>query len=148
MNLKNLLLYACCLFAAYTSEAKKIGYTSPTFTPAEEEFMNRRRAVKRERITIGTNDYWVVTYMKGAKPDGVKTNLAYKIEGVPQTNPTEEAAKWTRKLWKAKLKAEKKDQKNYEKWVKDTKKARDKSSAELAEFFQSILDQAAAARDE
>lgn len=50
--------------------------------------------------------------------------------------------------WIAKLKAEKKDQKNYEKWVKDTKKARDKSSAELAEFFQSILDQAAAARDE
>lgn len=57
-------------------------------------------------------------------------------------------AKWTRKLWKAKLKAEKKDQKNYEKWVKDTEKARDKSSEELAEFFQSVLDQAAAARDE
>ena len=56
-------------------------------------------------------------------------------------------AKWTRKLWKAKLKAEKKDQKNYEKWVKDTEKARDKSSEELAEFFQSVLDQAAAARE-
>ena len=59
-----------------------------------------------------------------------------------------DVSKWTRKLWKAKLKAEKKDQKNYEKWVKDTEKARDKSSEELAEFFQSILDQAAAARDE
>ena len=57
-------------------------------------------------------------------------------------------AKWTRKLWKAKLKAEKKDQKNYEKWVKDTEKARDKSSEELAEFFQSVLDQASAAREE
>ena len=57
-------------------------------------------------------------------------------------------SKWTRKLWKAKLKAEKKDQKNYEKWVKDTEKARDKSSEELAEFFQSVLDQAAAAREE
>ena len=59
-----------------------------------------------------------------------------------------DVAKFTRKLWKAKLKAEKKDQKNYEKWVKDTEKARDKSSEELAEFFQSILDQAAAAREE
>ena len=124
------------------------GFAFAEFTPAEKEFMNRRRAVKRERISIGTNDYWVVTYMKGAKPDGVKTNLAYKIEGVPQTNPTEEDAKWTRKVWKAKLKAEKKDQKNYEKWVNDTEKARDKSSEELAEFFQSVLDQAAAAREE
>ena len=59
-----------------------------------------------------------------------------------------DVSKWTRKLWKAKLKAEKKDQKNYEKWVKDTEKARDKSSADLAEFFQSVLDQAAAAREE
>ena len=57
-------------------------------------------------------------------------------------------SKLTRKLWKAKLKAEKKDQKNYESWVKDTKKARDKSSAELAEFFQAVLDQASAAREE
>ena len=59
-----------------------------------------------------------------------------------------DVSKWTRNLWKAKLKAEKKDQKNYEKWVKDTEKARDKSSEELAEFFQSVLDQAAAAREE
>ena len=59
-----------------------------------------------------------------------------------------DVSKWTRKLWKAKLKAEKKDQKNYEKWVKDTEKARDKSSEELAEFFQSVLDHASAAREE
>ena len=124
------------------------GFAFAEFTPAEKEFMNRRRAVKRERITIGTNEYWVVTYMKGAKPDGVKTNLAYKIEGVPQTNPTEEAAKWTRKIWKAKLQADKKDRKVYENWVKDTEKARDKSSDEWKPFFQGQLDQAAAAREE
>ena len=59
-----------------------------------------------------------------------------------------DVSKWTRKLWKSKLKAEKKDQKNYEKWVKDTEKARDKSSSDLAEFFQSVLDQAAAARED
>ena len=57
-------------------------------------------------------------------------------------------AKWTRKIWKAKLKAEKHDKKIYEDWVKDTEKARDKSSEELAEFFQSVLDQAAAARED
>lgn len=139
MNLKNLLLSACCLFAAYTSEAKKIGYTSPTFTPAEEEFMNRRRAVKRERITIGTNEYWVVTYMKGAKLDGVKTNLAYKIEGVPQTNPTEEDAKWTRKVAKDAENAEKHDQKNYENWLKDTEKAKRKSSEAMLPFYEDII---------
>ena len=57
-------------------------------------------------------------------------------------------AKWTRKIWKAKLKAEKKDRKVYEGWVKDTEKARDKSSEDWKPFFQGLLDQAAAARDE
>lgn len=57
-------------------------------------------------------------------------------------------AKWTRKIWQAKLKAEKKDKKIYENWVKDTEKARDKSSDEWKPFFQGLLDQAAAAREE
>ena len=57
-------------------------------------------------------------------------------------------AKWTRKIWKAKLKAEKHDKKIYENWVKDTEKARDKSSDEWKPFFQGQLDQAAAAREE
>lgn len=132
---KNLLLSACCLLAAVANVAP-----AKMFTPAEEEFMNRRRAVKRERVTIGTNEYWIVTYMKGAKPDGVKTNLAHKIEGVPQTNPTEEDAKRSRKAVKAAEKAAKKDSNNFEKWMKDTKKARDKSSADMAEFYDAILE--------
>ena len=57
-------------------------------------------------------------------------------------------SKWTRKIWKAKLKAEKHDKKIYENWVKDTEKARDKSSDEWKPFFQGQLDQAAAAREE
>lgn len=132
---KHLLLSACCLFAAVATAA-----AARTFTPEEEAFMNRRRAVKRERVTIGTNEYWIVTYMKGAKPDGVKTNLAHKIEGVPQTNPTEEDAKWSRKVAKAAEKAAKKDSKNFEKWVKDTTKARDKSSEDMAEFYDAIIE--------
>ena len=59
-----------------------------------------------------------------------------------------EVAKWTRKIWKAKLKGEKKDKKIYEGWVKDTEKARDKSSDEWKPFFQGQLDQAAAAHEE
>ena len=82
---------------------------------------------------------------------GPSTNLTARAAGASfqdKLNNERDIAKWTRKLWKAKLKAEKKDQKNYEKWIKDTEKARDKSSADLAEFFQSVLDQAAAAREE
>ena len=57
-------------------------------------------------------------------------------------------AKWTRKIWKAKIKAEKHDKKIYENWIKDTEKARDKSSDDWKPFFQGLLDQAAAAREE
>lgn len=115
------------------------GITLADFTPAEKEFMNRRRAAKRERITIGTNEYWVVTYMRGAKPDGVKTNLAYKIEGVRQTNPMEEDASKTIRIRKAKKNAEKKDAKNLEKAIKDLEKARDKSSEAMYEVYDSVL---------
>ena len=82
---------------------------------------------------------------------GPSTNLLARVARQSMQSKLDnerDVAKWTRKLWKAKIKAEKKDQKNYEKWVSDTEKARDKSSADLAEFFQSILDQAAAAREE
>ena len=49
-------------------------------------------------------------------------------------------AKATRKAAKAAEKAAKKDSKNFEKWIKDTKKARDKSSGDMAEFYDSILE--------
>ena len=134
---KNLLLYACCLLSAVSAFAD--------FTPAEKEFMNRRRAVKRERITIGTNDYWVVTYMKGAKLDGVKTNLAYKIEGVPQTNPTEEDARVIRDFAKTARKAKHKDAQTWKNMIKDIEKARDKfiqqEFIDLANKLLLILDQ-------
>lgn len=134
---KNLLLSACCLLSAATAFAD--------FTPAEKEFMNRRRAVKRERITIGTNDYWVVTYMKGAKPDGVKTNLAYKIEGVPQTNPTEEDARVVRDFSKTARREKHKDEQTWKNMIKNIEKARDKfiqpEFVDLANKLLLILDQ-------
>lgn len=132
---KNLLLSACCLLSAATAFAD--------FTPAEKEFMNRRRAVKRERITIGTNEYWVVTYMKGAKLDSVKTNLAYKIEGVPQTNPTEEDARVIRDFAKTARREKHKDEQTWKNMIKDIKRARDKfiqpESIDLANKLLLIL---------
>ena len=115
---KFLFLALCASFCVFASVAE--------FTPDEKAFMNRRRAVKRERITIGTNEYWVVTYMRGAKPDGVKTNLAYKIEGVPQTNPTEENARVIRDFEKTARKAKHKDEQTWKNMVKDLEHARDK----------------------
>lgn len=49
-------------------------------------------------------------------------------------------AKALRKAAKAAEKAAKKDSKNFEKWIKDTEKARDKSSEDMAEFYDSILE--------
>lgn len=122
------------------------GIAFANFTPAEREFMNRRRAVKRERISIGTNEYWVVTYMRGAKPDGVKTNLAHKIEGVPQTNPTEEDARVIRDFEKTARKARHKDEQTWKNMVKDLEHARDKfiqqEFKDLVTKLLKILDQA------
>ena len=134
---KNLLLYACCLFSAVSAFAD--------FTPAEKEFMNRRRAVKRERIAIGTNEYWVVTYMRGAILDGVKTNLAHRIEGVPQTNPTEEDARVVRDFAKTARKAKHKDEQTWKNMIKGIEQARDKfvqqDFKDLANKLLTILNQ-------
>lgn len=135
--IKRFLLSVCFLTSALAVAA--------TFTPEEEAFMNRRRAVKRERVTIGTNEYWIVTYMKGAKPDGVSTNLAHKIEGMPQTNPTEEDARVIRDFAKTARKSKHKDEQTWKNMIKDIKKARDKfiqqEFIDLANKLLVILDQ-------
>ena len=82
---------------------------------------------------------------------GPSTNLTARAAGASfqdKLNNERDIAKWTRKIWKAKLKAEKHDKKIYENWVKDTEMARDKSSDEWKPFFQGQLDQAAEAREE
>lgn len=52
-------------------------------------------------------------------------------------------AEKARKVEKSADKARKKDQKNFEKWIKDTEKARDKSSEDMKEFYDSVLELAA-----
>lgn len=137
---KNLLLSAFFLLAAVTTAA-----ATKIFTPEEEAFMNRRRAVKRERITIGTNEYWVVTYMRGAKPDGVTTNLARKIEGVQQTNPTEEDARVIREFMKTALMTKLKDSQSWKSLIKVVEQLREKSIhqefKDLMTNLLAILDQ-------
>jgi len=49
-------------------------------------------------------------------------------------------AKKAQKVAKAAKKARKKDQKNFEKWSSDTKKAKAKSSSDMAEFYDSVLE--------
>ena len=82
---------------------------------------------------------------------GPSTNLLSRVARQSMQSKLDnerDIAKWTRKIWKAKLQAAKKDKKIYEDWVKDTEKARDKSSDVWKPFFQGQLDQAAAAREE
>ena len=66
----------------------------------------------------------------------VASNSVLRVE-VAQLEPD---AKELRKAVKAAEKAAKKDAKNFEKWVKDTKKARDKSSEDMTEFYDAILE--------
>lgn len=64
------------------------------------------------------------------------SNSVLRVE-IAQFEPD---AKELRKVVKAAEKAVKKDSKNFEKWVKDTKKARDKSGEDMAEFYDAILE--------
>jgi len=49
-------------------------------------------------------------------------------------------AKKAKTVEKAAEKAKKKDQKNFQKWVSDTEKAKSKSSDEMAEFYDAVLE--------
>ena len=66
----------------------------------------------------------------------VASNSTLRVE-VAQLEPD---AKELRKAVKAAEKAAKKDSKNFEKWLKDTIKARDKSSEDMAEFYDAIVE--------
>lgn len=67
--------------------------------------------------------------------------LVAENEILVETNAVlEVSAEKAWKVEKAAAKAKKKDQKNFEKWVKDTEKAKEKSSEEMAEFYDSVLE--------
>lgn len=132
----NKIIFACAvLCAALCANAK----TADVLTKDEKNALKKRYATRREIITIDDQKYWVVDYAVGGKHVETKTNKVVSVFGVKQENPLEADAKVARKAQKAAEKAEKKDSKNFQKWIKDTEKARDKSSADMAEFYDEIL---------
>lgn len=76
------------------------------------------------RVLVSSNEVLVVEneYL-------VATNAVLEVD-----------AKKAQKVAKNAEKARKKDQKNFEKWVSDTKKAKSKSSEDMAEFYDSVLE--------
>jgi len=69
------------------------------------------------------------------------TVLVIENEVLVATNAVLEVdAKKAQKVEKAADKAKKKDQKNFQKWVSDTEKAKSKSSADMAEFYDAVLE--------
>ena len=145
MNKHTLLLSACCLVSTVLLAAPNL-HKRPKRNAAPVD-----PAIAAIAASARANHARFEQIKHTMKKWGPHTNVVARLarqSTMEKLTAERDVSKWTRKLWKAKLKAEKKDQKNYEKWVKDTEKARDKSSEELAEFFQSVLDQASAAREE
>jgi len=73
----------------------------------------------------------------------VASNETLYVEMVilAETNAVLEVdAKKAQKVQKNALKAKKKDEKNFNKWIDDTEKAKKKSSTEMADFYDAILD--------
>ena len=91
-----------------------------------------------------TNNYarLVVPTMAANEVLNVKNGTLSLSNAVLRTNVEilEPYAKAMRKVAKAAEKAAKKNLKNFMKWVNDTKKARDKSGEDMAEFYDSILE--------
>lgn len=75
-----------------------------------------------------------------------KTNKPFRADCHTVTNCYEltladerKVANYVRKAQKDADKAEKKDAKNFEKWLKDTQKAMDKSSEDMKDFYADII---------
>lgn len=75
-----------------------------------------------------------------------KTNVPFHVDCHVVTNCYEltlenekKVANYVRKAQKDAEKAEKKDAKNFEGWLKDTKKAMDKSSEDMRPFYEDII---------
>lgn len=75
-----------------------------------------------------------------AKSGEARTNTPKRVDCLVMTNIVEQVVAKTKKVEKAAKNAAKKDAKNFEKWVQETEKAKEKSSPEMAEFYDSILE--------
>jgi len=112
--------------------------------------------LSREMITDPAGYKYIVEHWKnpGEHQKEWVTNKAWKVNGKVQTTTwkrqmdaikveLDEAnveADKARKVEKSALKAKKKDTKNFNKWIDDTEKAKKKSSEDMAEFYDAILE--------
>lgn len=117
-------------------------------------YKGKKFVTSTEMFTIGSDRYLVQHWMQGGRVLPSTTNLLKKIDGVKANNPLQVEngelkvevselkpdAELARKTKKSAEKALKKDSKNFNKWLDDTKKAKSKSSVDMAEFYDSIID--------
>lgn len=141
--MKRTILILTALIAAHGA------FAADAISKDYRKFTNSRRYCV-SRKTVGDNV--ITVWYRNGKPDwvlpSVTTNKVKHIVGKEQNNPiqneleiAEVDAKKARKVEKSAEQAKKKDQKTYENWVKDTKKARSKSSTEeMTAFYDSILE--------
>lgn len=60
--------------------------------------LNKRRVESRKQIEINGTNYWVISFTRGGKPDGVRTNRVLNIKGAKQNNPLANMVQeWKRK---------------------------------------------------
>ena len=121
-----------------------------------EAMKNRTMLLSRQVITDPSGYKFIVEHWQNPN-DGMgewRTNAMVKVTGRKQTtswgrvkkeledNLARETVKANkaRKVKKAVSKASEKDRKNLEKWIKETEKARDKSSDAMKGFYYSILE--------
>lgn len=144
------LLAACALAGA------AFGEMSIEAQKKWEAMKNRTMLLSRQVITDPAGYKFIVEHWQNPN-DGKgewRTNEMFKVTGRKQTtswgrvkaeledNLSRETVKAdkARKVEKAVSKAIEKDNKNLEKWIKDTEKARDKSSEGMKDFYDSILE--------
>lgn len=136
---------ACAAFGEMSIEAQK----------KWEAMKNRTMLLSRQVITDPAGYKFIVEHWQNPN-DGLgewRTNAMVKVTGRKQTTSwgrvkaeledklSRETVKAdrARKVEKAVSKAVEKDRKNLEKWIKETEKARDKSSDGMKDFYDSIL---------
>lgn len=116
-----------------------------------ERMRDREMLISRERVSIG-NEWYIVEHWQnpGEGKQEWMTNKVFKVTGKKQNTSwakvkeeLEVDAEKARKAEKSAQKARKKDAKNFDKWIKNTEKARSKSSDDMKAFYDAILELAA-----
>lgn len=126
--MKYIMLSACLCFSTVALADK------PSVDPAIE---NIRKVAKLNASRYAVLEKTINRY------DPAKTNMFARPARASMQTKLDESRKVAakaEKVEKAAEKAKKKDSKTFSKWVSDTEKAKNKSSDEMAEFYDSMLE--------